>query len=71
MTAASLVGGASPAVAGSVVVSPYSSGEIIALQADNGRVLAACAISCPKSNVMSCPAFGLPNGLPNSLNARP
>ena len=34
---AGLVGGASPAVDGDTVVVPYSSGEIFALRADNGR----------------------------------
>ena len=36
---AGLAGGASPAVAGDVVVVPYSSGEIYALRIENGRVL--------------------------------
>ena len=36
---AGLVGTASPAVAGSTVVAPYSSGEIFGLLAENGRVL--------------------------------
>jgi outer membrane protein assembly factor BamB len=36
---AGLAGGASPAVAGDVVVVPYSSGEIFALRIENGRVL--------------------------------
>jgi len=34
---AGLVGGASPAVDGNTIVVPYSSGEIFALRADNGR----------------------------------
>ena len=34
-----LVGSASPAVEGSTVVAPYSSGEIVGLLAENGRVL--------------------------------
>ena len=34
-----LVGSASPAVDGSTVVAPYSSGEIVGLLAENGRVL--------------------------------
>ena len=37
--AAILIGAASPAVAGSSVVVPYSSGEIFSLLAENGRVL--------------------------------
>lgn len=37
--AAVLIGAASPAVAGSSVVVPYSSGEIFSLLAENGRVL--------------------------------
>lgn len=36
---ASILGGGSPAVDGDVVVVPFSSGELIALRADNGRVL--------------------------------
>jgi outer membrane protein assembly factor BamB len=36
---AGLAGGASPAVAGDVVIVPYSSGEIYALRIENGRVL--------------------------------
>ncbi len=34
-----LLGGASPAVAGDVVIIPYSSGEIYALRVENGRLL--------------------------------
>lgn len=34
-----LIGSASPAVAGKIVVSPYSSGEIIGLSVEDGRVL--------------------------------
>ena len=37
--AASLLGDASPAVSGGVVVAPFSSGELVALKAENGRVL--------------------------------
>ena len=36
---AGLIGGASPAVDGDIVVAPYSSGEIFALRVENGRVL--------------------------------
>jgi outer membrane protein assembly factor BamB len=36
---ASLLGGASPAVAGEVVVAPFSSGELDALEVENGRPL--------------------------------
>jgi len=36
---ASLLGDASPAVDGGVVVAPFSSGELVALKAENGRVL--------------------------------
>jgi outer membrane protein assembly factor BamB len=36
---AGLVGGGSPAVEGEVVVVPYSSGELVALKVQNGRVL--------------------------------
>ena len=37
--AASLLGGASPAVDAGVVVVPYSSGELVALKVENGRML--------------------------------
>ena len=36
---ASLLGGASPAVDNGVVVAPFASGELVALKAENGRVL--------------------------------
>jgi outer membrane protein assembly factor BamB len=36
---ASLLGGASPAVGGEVVIAPFSSGELDALEVDNGRPL--------------------------------
>ena len=36
---ASILGGGSPAVDGGVVVVPYSSGELVALKVENGRVL--------------------------------
>jgi outer membrane protein assembly factor BamB len=36
---AGLIGSASPAVDGDIVIVPYSSGEIFALRAENGRVL--------------------------------
>ncbi len=36
---ASLLGGASPAVDSGVVVAPFASGELVALKAENGRVL--------------------------------
>ena len=39
METAGLLGGASPAVANDVVVTPYSSGEVFALRADNGHPL--------------------------------
>jgi outer membrane protein assembly factor BamB len=35
---AGLLGGASPAVAGNIVVVPYSSGELFALRVDSGRI---------------------------------
>ena len=35
----SLIGGSSPAVSGSVVISAYSSGDVVALLAENGRLL--------------------------------
>lgn len=36
---ASLLGGASPAVDSGVVIAPFASGELVALKAENGRVL--------------------------------
>lgn len=36
---AGLIGGAGPAVEGDAVIAPFSSGELVALRADNGRVL--------------------------------
>lgn len=42
---AGLIGGASPAVSGSTVVAPYSSGEIFGLLAENGRVLWSDSLS--------------------------
>lgn len=36
---AGLLGGSSPAVDGSTVVAPYTSGEVVALRIENGRVL--------------------------------
>ncbi len=36
---ARIAGGASPAVSGDIVVAPFSSGDVIALRVDNGRVL--------------------------------
>ena len=40
-----MVGGASPAVSGSTVIAPYSSGEIIGLLAENGRILWSDSLS--------------------------
>lgn len=37
--AAAIVGGGSPAFDGGVVIAPFSSGELVALRADNGRML--------------------------------
>jgi outer membrane protein assembly factor BamB len=36
---ASLLGGASPAAAGNIIVAPFSSGELVALRIENGRLL--------------------------------
>ena len=36
---AGLIGGASPAVEGEIVIAPYSSGELFALRVENGRAL--------------------------------
>ncbi|HXV23298.1 MAG TPA: PQQ-binding-like beta-propeller repeat protein [Alphaproteobacteria bacterium] len=37
--ATGIVGGASPAVSGPIVIAPYSSGELFAIRVENGRVL--------------------------------
>ncbi len=42
---ASLIGGANPAVEGNVVVAPFTSGELVALQVENGRVLWADSLA--------------------------
>jgi outer membrane protein assembly factor BamB len=42
---ASVVGGASPAVDGGVVVAPFTSGELVALRVENGRVLWADSLA--------------------------
>ena len=42
---AALVGAASPATDGNLVIAPYSSGEVYALRADNGRVLWSDSLS--------------------------
>ncbi len=51
---ASLLGGASPAVDNGVVVAPFPSGELVALKAENGRVLwTEALLSNRKINVVS------------------
>ena len=42
---AGLLGGAAPAAGGGVVVAPYSSGEVVALRIENGRVLWSDALA--------------------------
>lgn len=42
---AGLLGGGAPAVAGDIVVVPYSSGELVALRTQNGRVLWADSLT--------------------------
>jgi len=46
---AALLGGASPAVTGSTVLTPYSSGELYALLAENGRVVWVESLSSIRS----------------------
>ena len=46
---AALLGGAAPAVSGSTVLAPYSSGEIYALLAENGRVVWVESLSSVRS----------------------
>ncbi len=43
--ATGLIGGASPAISGSTVIVPYSSGEIVGLLAENGRILWSDSLS--------------------------
>lgn len=51
---ASLLGGASPAVDNGVVVAPFSSGELVALKVENGRVLwTETLLTTRKTNVVS------------------
>lgn len=51
---ASLLGGASPAVDAGVIVVPYSSGELIALKVENGRLLWADSLaSIRRTDVVS------------------
>jgi len=45
---ASILGGASPAVSGDVVVVPYTSGELVALKTSNGRLLWQDSLSAAK-----------------------
>jgi outer membrane protein assembly factor BamB len=45
---AGLLGGASPAADGSVVITPYSSGEIVALRLENGRVIWSDALTAQR-----------------------
>ncbi len=42
---AGIIGAASPAVEGDVVVAPYSSGELVALRVENGRILWADSLT--------------------------
>lgn len=51
---ASLLGGGSPAVDNGVVVAPFSSGELVALKVENGRVLwTETLLTTRKTNVVS------------------
>ncbi len=45
---ASLLGGASPAVDAGVVVAPFASGELVALKAENGRILWSDSLSATR-----------------------
>ena len=52
--AAGVVGGASPAVAGNIVVAPFSSGEIFAIRVENGRVVWSDSLSTiERSNALT------------------
>jgi outer membrane protein assembly factor BamB len=46
---AGLLGGASPAVDGEVVIAPYSSGELFALRVENGRVVWSDSLAASRS----------------------
>ncbi len=51
---AALLGSASPAVDGGVVIVPYSSGELVALRAENGRLLWSDSLaSLKRSDIVS------------------
>lgn len=54
---ARLLGGASPAVEGEVVVAPYSSGEVAALRVENGRAVWADTLASPSALVETLAAF--------------
>ena len=54
---ARLLGGASPAVEGEIVVAPYSSGEIAALRVENGRAVWADTLASPNALVETLAAF--------------
>ena len=55
--AARLLGGASPAVEGEIVIAPYSSGEIAALRVENGRAVWADTLASPNALVETLAAF--------------
>ena len=54
---ARLLGGASPAVEGEVVVAPYSSGEIAVLRVENGRAVWADTLASPGVLVETLASF--------------
>jgi outer membrane protein assembly factor BamB len=61
--AAGLLGGAAPAIDGSTIVVPYSSGEVFALRTENGRVLWSEALS-PVRRVDALATLAHVRGLP-------
>ncbi len=61
---AGLLGGASPAVDGEIVVAPYSSGELVALRVENGRTVWADTLALQGGGVEALAAFNDIDGSP-------
>ncbi|MBR73109.1 MAG: pyrrolo-quinoline quinone [Rhodospirillaceae bacterium] len=61
---AGLLGGASPAIAGDIVLVPYSSGEITALSIKNGRIIWSDALGNQNQLTSSISTFNDINGSP-------
>lgn len=61
---AGLLGAASPAVDGDIVIAPYSSGELIALRVENGRTVWADSLGAQRLGTGSLAALNDINGSP-------